>query len=162
MIVDRLGRRVLLIASDIVMAICLFLLGLYFYLQKQSAESVESLGWLPVTAICVFIIFFSIGFGPVPWLMLGEVFAADIKGLAGSISATLNWTLAFIVSKFFSNLTEAIDIGPTFWLFSGISCLGTVFVYFVVPETKNKSLAEIQTMIKGDIDEEEDTMPRLI
>ena len=149
MIVDKLGRRILLIASDTVMAICLFLLGLYFEMKKRDDDRVESLSWLPVTAICVFIIFFSIGFGPVPWLMLGEVFAADVKGLAGSISATLNWTLAFIVSKSFNNLVSAIDIGPTFWLFSGISCLGIIFVYFIVPETKGKSLAEIQKIIEG-------------
>lgn len=79
--------------------------------------------------------------------MLGELFAPDIKGLAGSISATSNWTLAFIVTKTFNNLREAIGVGSTFWLFTGISLTGIVFIYFAVPETKGKSLTSIQQML---------------
>lgn len=79
--------------------------------------------------------------------MLGELFASDVKGLAGSISATSNWTLAFIVTKTYNNLSKALGIGGTFWLFTGISLLGIVFIYFVVPETKGKSLHCIQEML---------------
>lgn len=75
--------------------------------------------------------------------MLGELFAADIKGIAGSAAGTFNWILAFVVTKTFSNILTAIGIGPTFWLLSVFSVLGTVFVFFVVPETKGKSLLEI-------------------
>lgn len=79
--------------------------------------------------------------------MLGELFAPDIKFLAGSISATSNWTLAFIVTKLYNNLREAIGVGPTFWMFTGISLLGLFFIYFAVPETKGKSLNDIQKML---------------
>lgn len=79
--------------------------------------------------------------------MLGELFAPDIKGLAGSISATSNWTLAFIVTKSYKNLCDAIGVGATFWLFTGISLLGLVFIYVAVPETKGKSLISIQEML---------------
>lgn len=79
--------------------------------------------------------------------MLGELFAPDIKGLAGSISATSNWTLAFIVTKAYNNLRDAIGVGGCFWLFSGISVLGIVFIYIAVPETKGKSLNSIQQML---------------
>lgn len=79
--------------------------------------------------------------------MLGELFAPDIKGLAGSISATSNWTLAFIVTKTYNNLRDVLGVGPTFWLFTGISIVGIVFIYFAVPETKGKSLSSIQKML---------------
>lgn len=82
-------------------------------------------------------------------LMVGELFAADIKGIGGSVAGASSWIFAFIVTKTFSNIQTAIGIGPTFWLLSGFSILGTVFVFFVVPETKGKSLSEIQTMLSG-------------
>lgn len=67
LVVDRLGRRVLLLISDSVMALCTLLLGIYFFMQSKDETSVASLGWLPVVALCVFIVTFSLGFGPVPW-----------------------------------------------------------------------------------------------
>jgi len=67
LVVDRLGRRLMLLVSDAVMAICTLLMGVYFFMKSNDEQSVSNLGWLPVVALCVFIIFFSIGFGPVPW-----------------------------------------------------------------------------------------------
>lgn len=70
LVVDKLGRRLLLLLSDAVMAICTILLGIYFYLQSNDHD-VSNLGWLPVFSLCLFIVAFSFGFGPVPWLMTG-------------------------------------------------------------------------------------------
>ena len=69
-----------------------------FYMKSNDETSVQNLGWLPVVSLCVFIVAFSLGFGPVPWLMVGELFASDIKGLAGSLTGTLNWFLGDIQS----------------------------------------------------------------
>ncbi|XP_055856829.1 facilitated trehalose transporter Tret1 isoform X2 [Episyrphus balteatus] len=149
MVVDKLGRRILLLASSAVMVISTVLMGLYFFMQSNDSSSVDNLGWLPVVSLCVFIVMFSIGFGPVPWLMMGELFASDIKGVAGSIAGTTNWILAFIVTKVFVNLQNALGAGETFWLFSAITFIGFIFVYFFVPETKGKSLNEIQNMLEG-------------
>lgn len=73
MIVDRAGRRILLLISDAVMALCTLVLGIYFYMQNDNADSVANLGWLPILSLAVFIICFSLGLGPVPWLMMGEL-----------------------------------------------------------------------------------------
>lgn len=67
MIVDKVGRRVLLLISISVMAVSKILLGVYFHLASKDAKSVENLGWLPVFALCLYIIVFSLGFGPIPW-----------------------------------------------------------------------------------------------
>lgn len=149
MVVDKLGRRILLLASSSVMAIATTAMGVYFYMKQIDESSVTNLGWLPVSSLCIFIIMFSIGFGPVPWLMMGELFASDIKGVAGSIAGTSNWVLAFIVTKTFVNLKEAMGSGQTFWLFAGITVVGAVFVFVFVPETKGKSLNEIQDELSG-------------
>lgn len=149
MIVDKVGRRVLLLISVSVMALCKLMLGVYFYLKSDNEESVADLGWLPVFALCLYIVVFSLGFGPIPWLMVGELFAPDIKGIAGSAAGSFSWLFAFAVTKSFASIQAAIGIGPTFFLLAGFSAVGTVFVYFVVPETKGKTLAEIQVMLNG-------------
>lgn len=82
--------------------------------------------------------------------MLGELFAPNIKGLAGSISTTSSLALAFISTKTHDTLTESFGISGTFWLYTVFSLLGIIFVYFVVPETTGKSLYSIQQMLSDD------------
>lgn len=149
MVVDRLGRRILLLSSALMMALCTIALGIYFFLKDQDVANVQNLGWLPILALCVFIIMFSFGFGPVPWLMMGELFAQDIKGFAAALAGTTNWLLAFLITKTFNNLRMSLGSGFTFWLFSGLTLLGAVFVFMFLPETKGKSLQEIQDIMSG-------------
>lgn len=87
---DRLGRRLLLLISNILMAICTFSLSVHFFIEESGSSSG---GWLPISSLCIFIIAFSLGFGPVPWLMMGELFSSDVRGLAVSLTGTLNWFL---------------------------------------------------------------------
>lgn len=149
LVVDRLGRRILLLISDFVMAICTLLLGVFFYLKDETTDDVSDLGWLPLTSVCLFIVVFSLGYGPIPWMMVGELFAPQIKGFASSFSCVLNWILAFIVTKFYSDLADSFGSYTTFWIFAVISGIGTVFVFFLVPETKGKTLDEIQKELGG-------------
>ena len=80
LVVDRLGRRILLLISDCVMAICTLLRGIYFYLLNEH-DDVSNLGCLPLTSVCVFIVVFSLGYGPIPWMMVGELFPHRSKDL---------------------------------------------------------------------------------
>lgn len=82
-------------------------------------------------------------------MMVGELFPPETKGNASAIAVMVNWSFSFIVTKFFSNLIEAFGEGITFWIFSGIMVLATVFGYFVVPETRGKSLQQIQDELNG-------------
>ncbi|XP_078037684.1 facilitated trehalose transporter Tret1-2 homolog [Augochlora pura] len=141
-VVDRLGRRILLLLSIVCLFLSTFALGVYFYL-KQVNISVDSINWLPLLSLCVFIIMFSFGFGPLPWMMMGEIFAPEVKGVAASSAGLLNWLMAFIVTKFYTDLKNAFTVAGTFWFFSGISAIGIFFVYILVPETKGKSLENI-------------------
>lgn len=151
MVIDRLGRRILLLGSILVMGVCTVFLGIYFYMYDQDKSNVEGLGWLPVLSLCLYIVVFSLGFGPIPWVMIGELFATDVKGLAGSIAGSFSWILAFVITKTFTNIRETIGLGETFWLFAVFSALGTVFVFVYVPETKGKSLIEIQKMLSSGV-----------
>lgn len=93
---------------------------------------------------------FALGFGPIPWIMSSEVYSKDISAISSPVAGAFNWTLAFLITKYFNTISNSIGIGQTFWIFTGLSLLGTAFVVFVVPETKGKSMAEIQRMLTGE------------
>jgi len=147
-VVDRVGRKVLLLLSASIMGLCLAILGLYFCLKK--GDDVSSIGWLPLLCVTVYIVMFSLGFGPLPWLMMGEVFAPNVKGAASSIAVCTNWTLTFVVTFSFGKLVDGLGEDWTFWLFAIICGIATMFIYFLVPETKGKTLSEIQRILNGD------------
>ncbi|KAK6622024.1 hypothetical protein RUM44_001831 [Polyplax serrata] len=149
LLVDRAGRKILLLISSGVMIACLFTLGIYFQLTASDEELVKSIGWIPLIALNVFIACFSLGFGPLPWMMMGELFSTTIKEMACAMAVTMNWMLVFVVTKTFKDLILALGTAGTFWLFGSISCLGFLFICFVVKETKGKTFAEIQRMIGG-------------
>ncbi|KAK4877068.1 hypothetical protein RN001_009574 [Aquatica leii] len=147
LIVDKLGRRMLLISSDFIMAFATIFLGLFFTFKDRHIVSdgiVNMLGFLPIVALCIFIIMFSMGLGPIPWTITGEIFSPDLKSFAVSCAATLNWFLAFLVTKFFLKLEVLIGSDVMFYIFSVICLIGTVFCYMVVPETKGKTIEQVQ------------------
>ncbi|XP_037869679.1 facilitated trehalose transporter Tret1 isoform X4 [Bombyx mori] len=150
LVVDKLGRRILLLFSALVMCLCSTALGVFFFLQSTHGENsdiVQSLFWLPLLSLSLFIIAFSLGFGPIPWMMAGDLCNIDIKAFVGSTAGTLNWLLSFTVTSTFLALNTAIGSGQVFWMFAGIMLIGFVFIFFVIPETKGKSLQEIQVML---------------
>ncbi|KAH8257983.1 hypothetical protein KR038_003611 [Drosophila bunnanda] len=148
-IIDKAGRRILLLISGLLMAITTAAMGVYFQLKESNPGSMDNFGWLPIASICIFIVFFSIGFGPVPWLVMAELFSEDVKSVAGSIAGTSNWLSAFMVTLLFPILKEAIHPGPTFWIFTVIAVLSFLYSLFFVPETKGKTIIEIQHMLSG-------------
>lgn len=150
LVVDKLGRRILLLLSALVMCVCSTALGVFFFLKDtHGGESsiVQAISWLPLLSLSLFIIAFSLGFGPIPWMMAGDLCLIDIKAFVGSTAGTLNWLLSFTVTSTFNSLNTAIGSGQVFWLFAGIMVLGFVFIFFVVPETKGKSVDEIQLLL---------------
>lgn len=143
LVVDKLGRRILLLASIVVMFLMTLILGVYFYCIAYN-NAFDNLKWFALIPLCVFLIMFSLGFGPIPWMMMPEIFAPEVKGIAGSSACLFNWLTAFIVTKFYSDMVDAVQSYGTFWIFSAFCLVGIVFVYFLVPETKGKTLDQIQ------------------
>lgn len=153
LIIDRLGRRVLLLTSASIMGLCCMLLGVFFNLKDHETldeEGLKNIGWLPITSLSLFIIVFSLGFGPIPWMISSEVLPQEIKTKASAGAGTFNWFLAFVVTLFFNDVIDAIGTDITFFFFMAVCIVGTVFVFFIVPETKGKSFEEIQRILGGD------------
>jgi SP family galactose:H+ symporter-like MFS transporter len=139
-LIDRVGRRPLLLVSLAGMAVSLFVLGLAFSLTQLSG----SLGWIAVVSLMVYVGSFAVGLGPVFWLMLSEIYPLRIRGRAMSVGTVANWSANLIVALSFLTLTQVIGKAATFWLYGVISIGAWLFAFFLVPETKGRSLEEIE------------------
>uniref|UniRef100_S4PEN4 Sugar transporter n=1 Tax=Pararge aegeria TaxID=116150 RepID=S4PEN4_9NEOP len=148
LLIDKAGRRILLLQSCIIMGICLIILGTYFKLQEGGAN-VAAVGWLPLVCLVLFIVSFSMGFGPIPWMMMAELFPTEFRGTASGITVITNWCLVFIVTLCFPIMKEQIGIYSCFWFFSSFMIACVFFVFFLIPETKGKTLAQIQILLGG-------------
>lgn len=132
------------------MTLTLIALGVFFYIAEIDKDLAERLGWLPLTSLCIYLIAFAIGYGPIPWLMLSEVYTKEYNAVASPITGAFNWSLAFIITLTFGMISDAIGIGQTFWIFAAMSMIGTIFTFLFVPETKGKSITEIQRLLNGE------------
>ncbi|KAL9913286.1 facilitated trehalose transporter Tret1 isoform X1 [Glossina fuscipes] len=147
-LIDRLGRKVLLYISDVAMIMTLFTLGGFFYC-KESGMNITQIGWLPLASFVIYVVGFSLGFGPIPWLMMGEILPAKIRGTAASVATAFNWTCTFIVTKTYQDMIDSIGAHGAFWLFGVVCFIGLFFVIFYVPETQGKSLEDIERKMMG-------------
>ncbi|KAG6455733.1 hypothetical protein O3G_MSEX009374 [Manduca sexta] len=99
LVADRLGRRLLLLISSCGTAVGLGLLGMFFMLQDRKNPAAESLGFLPVLALVLFIVTYCWGLGPLPWAVMGELFPIEVKALASPIATAFCWVLSFLVTR---------------------------------------------------------------
>ncbi|XP_075148730.1 facilitated trehalose transporter Tret1 [Haematobia irritans] len=146
-IADRLGRKVILLTSSSVMTVGLVALGAFFYMKLVVGDTSNVL-WLPVPALVVYNIVYCIGFGPLPWAVMGEMFPANVKSIASSIVASTCWICGFLVTYFYPAL-DALGTYYAFWLFGIFCVVAFFFVLFIVMETKGLSLQEIQDKLNG-------------
>ncbi|XP_014207437.1 facilitated trehalose transporter Tret1-2 homolog [Copidosoma floridanum] len=144
--IDRFGRKPLLVFSGSAMTVCLGIFG-YYYKMKEDGQDVSWLSWLPLACIGMFNVVFSLGYGSVPYSIISELFPPETKGIAGSISIMTNWFLVFVVTRTFHILTHYLRQSVTFWLFSSVCAMSALFALVYVPETKGKTLHEIQTKL---------------
>ncbi|CAG9766858.1 unnamed protein product [Ceutorhynchus assimilis] len=152
LVVDKFGRKILLMSSSFFMALSGAILGVFFTIKNHNLvdqDTLNKIGFLPIVCLVVFITVFSLGFGPIPWMASAEIMPPEIKSSAGSAAATFNWFLAFIITRFYNNLVTAIGGDITFYIFAGISLVGTLFVYISMPETKGKTTQEVQDILNG-------------
>ncbi|KAF7066528.1 hypothetical protein CFC21_072499 [Triticum aestivum] len=144
-LMDRSGRRVLLMVSASGTFLGCFLTGISFYLKAHGLF----LQWVPslaLSGILVYIGAYSIGMGPVPWVVMSEIFSINIKALGGSLVTLISWLGSFAVSYSFNFLMDWSAAG-TFFMFSASSLVTILFVARLVPETKGKTLEEIQASL---------------
>lgn len=145
-LLDKAGRRIFLIISTFGMSTSLTLVSISFFLKDSAPEGSQYLFVLSVLALVglvAFVISFSLGIGAIPWVIMSEILPVNIKSLAGSIATLANWLTAFIITMT-ATLLLNWSTGGTFAIYALISVFSLVFVILWVPETKGRTLEEIQ------------------
>jgi len=144
MIMDCYGRRLMLIATGFGMAFSCLVLGICYKITEALQPLNSGLSWLSLISLVVYILAFSLGWGPVPILLISEIFPARARGMSTAIVNVTNWFLGFVITKSFASLQATVGMYGVFWL-SGACCLvAVVYVVRYVPETKGKSLEDIE------------------
>ncbi|XP_066392805.1 sugar transporter ERD6-like 7 isoform X1 [Miscanthus floridulus] len=147
LLMDRSGRRALLLVSSSGTFLGCFLTGLSFYFKAQGLCT----QLVPTLALCGILVYYaaySVGMGPVPWVIMSEIFSIDMKAIAGGFVTLASWIGSFAISYSFNFLMDWNPAG-TFFLFSAASLVTVLFVAKLVPETKGRTLEEIQRLLKA-------------
>ncbi|KAL3853168.1 hypothetical protein ACJMK2_016733 [Sinanodonta woodiana] len=106
--------------------------------------------WMAVLGLALFVLGFAPGLGPMPWTINSEIYPLWARSTCVSLATMTNWVFNLIVSLTFLTLTEKLTKYGTFWLFCGISLLGFIWLFFVLPETKNKTLEEVEELFMSE------------
>lgn len=147
-LVDKFGRKPLIILSSFLCAITLTVGGVYFYLKEETSYDLSHLDWMPVVILLTYVVVFGFGLGTAPTLMLGEMFSASIKGKALCIMCIYYAANIAVTLKLFHFISELGMYYP-FLLFGFLCFINVITAFFFVIETKGKSLEDIQQELKG-------------
>ncbi len=139
--VDRVGRKKLLLIGASGMAVCLAVVGAGFHWNIDQT-------WIILVAILAYISFFAISLGPLTFVVVSEIFPNHVRGRAMSAAIFFLWLSTYLVSQTFPMLLESVGAASTFWIYMVLSAIAFFFVSLFVPETKGKTLEEIQKMWK--------------
>lgn len=143
-LIDRVGRKPLLYVSTIGMTTCLFGLSLALALPGNGKLGIG----LAILTVCGNVAFFSVGIGPICWVLSSEVFPLKLRAQASALGAVGSRVSSGVITMSFLSVSRAITVAGTFFIFSVISALSVAFVHTCVPETKGKSLEEIEMLFQ--------------
>ena len=144
LIVDRVGRKPLLIVGLVGMVISLLIIGGAFLVPGLSGI----ISWVTLAGLMLYVASFAVSFGPLLWVMLPEIFPVKARGAGTGLSSLSNWGANFIVAQAFLPLVALIGTTAVFWILAGICIVAGIFIYFIVPETRGRSLEEIESDLR--------------
>merc|ERR1719244_1058984 len=165
-VVSQLGRKIILVLSIFGMSVCHMSLGACFYL-KEASSSVPNefsnstevtevsthmgvIGWLPLVSVIGFLFLGNIGYGTLIWVVTAELLPPKVRAMANSFIICFAFITGFIVAKTYVDLVESpLKEAGTFWMYGSICFIGGLFTAIFVPETRNKSVEEIQNYFSG-------------
>jgi sugar porter (SP) family MFS transporter len=143
-LLDRTGRRPLLLIGIAGMIASLTALGFVFQLGSHSA----AFGWLAVVSVMLYVGSFAISLGPIFWLLISEIYPLRVRGVAMGVATMTNWSFNLLVALTFLVLVDSLGPSYTFWLYAVVSISSFLFSYYLVPETKGRTLEEIGDLMR--------------
>jgi len=139
-LLDRAGRRALLLVGLAGMIVMLLVLAGGFALGGKGAVA-----YITVASVALYVGFFAIGLGPVFWLLISEIFPLSVRGRGMSVATVSNWGSNFVVTLVFPGVVAALGSAMAFLIFAVLSVGAWMFTYVMVPETKGRSLEQIES-----------------
>ena len=139
-LMDRVGRRPLLLIGVAGQIIGLTILGAAFQFQQLSSLT----SYIAIGSLTIYAASFAIGLGPVFWLMITEIYPLKVRGAAMSVATVANWGMNLVVAVTFLTLVKVLGRPETFWLYGLIAIAAWIFFYRLLPETKGKTLEQIE------------------
>ncbi|XP_046471583.1 facilitated trehalose transporter Tret1-like isoform X1 [Neodiprion pinetum] len=140
---DAVGRRRMWVYSSCGVCLAMTALGTHFYLLNDGLDP-KHLQWIPIISMILFTICFNMGLNCIPAILLSELFGANIRTLAASISCAFAAVFAFTSVNSYQYLLELIDESYIYWMYAILMVVSAIFGLFLVPEMKGKTLKEIQ------------------
>ncbi|CAG9862922.1 unnamed protein product [Phyllotreta striolata] len=147
-VVDKFGRKGLLTVSSLLTGLSLLVLAVYFTFKNQNYD-VSGVSWIPVASVMVYAAVFKFGLGIIPIVMTAELFPAKVKAMGMTIADFIYVLFAWISVEFYQRLSGLYGPEVPFYVFSFSCILTALFAQFYIPETKGKTLEEIQFILKG-------------
>ena len=144
LLIDRVGRKLLLFVGLAGMVVSLGIIGGAFLDPSLSGI----LSWVTLAGLMLYVASFAVSFGPLLWVMLPEIFPLKVRGAGAGVSALSNWGANFVVSQAFLPLVALIGTTAVFWIFAGGCVAAAIFIYFLVPETRGRSLEQIEADLR--------------
>jgi sugar porter (SP) family MFS transporter len=144
-LVDRVGRRPLLLGGVLVVDLSLAFLGVLYLLPSQTGIVTVLL----IIGLCVYIAAFAASLGIGIWLLNSEVYPTAVRGKGSSLGVFTHWGLDFVISLTVLTLVDAITPTGLFWLYGALGIAGLLFLWRYLPETKGRTLEEINAAMRG-------------
>lgn len=138
-LIDKVGRKMLLLVGSSAMLICLIVIGAAFQTGHTSGP------WVLIF-ILIYVAAFAVSLGPVVWVVISEIFPNRIRGKATAIASMALWTADYVVSQTFPPMLVSAGPALTFWIFGLMALITVIFTWRAVPETKGKTLEEIESL----------------
>lgn len=148
LVCDRFGRKILLISSSLLTGSVLLILAIFFHLKTLGFD-VAAVSWIPIFCVLSYALFFKVGLGIIPIVLTAELFPARVKAMGMSLADALYLIWALISVYFFLYSSRAYGMAVPFYVFAFCSLASAAFCAVVVPETKGRTLEEIQMILKG-------------
>ncbi|XP_063548829.1 facilitated trehalose transporter Tret1-like [Cydia strobilella] len=143
-LVDRLGRKPLLLISSCGVGLTNIIVGAYFFIKHENSDYVVNLKFIPIIVIPIFIFSYTIGLATVPFAITSEIFPTNIKSKATCAIQMFVALMTFAVTKLYQVVADNYGNHVAFWGFGALSVAGVVFILVLLPETKGQSFAAIQ------------------
>ena len=139
--VDKLGRKPLMLLGFCGLAVIYVVLGYCYYLRGGSTAVSP---WVFLALVLAAIGLYSMTLAPVVWVLISEIFPNRIRGTAMSLAVSSLWIACFLLTYTFPILKTLLGISKTFWIYAGICVVGALGIAIFLPETKGKSLEQIE------------------